>query len=166
MNKPAHLLRTVTRLLLVSLAASAVVPPSAARAQLHGARIQKACTGIKRCPGTCTISGTACVVDTNCPPGDKCSALGAVCTSSADCPGVVFPPSPPGLTGFCIGGPDAGSTLCATAADCRAPDTTVGCSTCVPVQETAPGDTMTCEISVTNVDTANSPLPAPHAQAI
>ena len=70
---------------------------------------------------------------------------------------------PPGSAGFCVGGPDAGSRCSTVTAPCRA---ATGCSTCIPVQEVAVGDTFSCELLVTNVDTATTPLPAPHAQAI
>ena len=166
--------------MVLALAAGAVAMPSAVRAQVHGARIQKSCTSIKRCAGTCTTSsGTACVTDLDCPPdacvGGSCIASGASCTmnsdchecplggmcaSAADCTGVVLPP---GSAGFCVGGPDAGSRCSTVTAPCRA---ATGCSTCIPVQEVAVGDTFSCELLVTNVDTATTPLPAPHAQAI
>ena len=158
---------------ILMLVVGAVALPSATRAQGLGARIQKSCTSIKRCAGACTTSGAPCASDLGCPPdtcvGGSCSAsgapcsatqlcheclLGSVCNSAADCSGFVFPP---GITGVCVGGPDAGNLLCSTVTDCRAAS---DCSTCIPVQQVTTGDTFSCELLVTNVSTPT------HAEAL
>src|SRR2546426_1987750 len=149
---------------ILALLVGAVALPSAARAQL-GARIQKSCTSIKRCAGACTTSGAPCASDLGCFPQETCVAgscsasgapcsvnsdchecvLGSICNTAADCSGFVFPP---GKTGLCVGGPDAGLLLCSTKTDCRAAS---DCSTCIPVQQVTVGDPFSCEMLVTNV---------------
>src|SRR5262245_34041215 len=96
-------------------------PPPPGGAPPHGGAIQKSCTSIKRCVGTCAGSpGTACGTSSaNCPPGTGPCVAGKVCNSAADCPGVPT---------FCVGGPLGGSTPCTTVNDCQAASS---CDSCI-----------------------------------
>lgn len=156
MNRIARILK-LTLPFAVMMVMAWLFIASTASAQLHGGRIQKSCSGLKRCSGRCSVTTSqpcvarlACLrpVDggtcTTCQAGETC-VLGDTCDTSADCTG---------SQGFCVGGPQSGRLTCTPPtipAGCVAG---TECSACVPVQEAIAGDTMTCEILVTSVDQA------------